>query len=125
MIVVLIHLLQLVVLQLDDVTGVASRIEGVRSSSQQLLVYRTHQLPVRVLVGPLHLVENDTLQLSLALTVYLEAPSFLPEIEAVQKGVHRHVEVNLVKIAPVCSVGRSEGIGSEVVACPGVHVGVD
>ena len=105
MIVVLIHLFQLRVLQVDDVLGVSPRIVDIGRLSKQLLVYLLHELPIGILVGSLHLIQNYAFQFFVALAVELEPPSLLPEVQLVQSGPEGHVEVNFIQIVPVCGVG--------------------
>lgn len=105
-VVVFIHLLQLGILQIDDVPGVSPGVVDVGRPSEQLLVDLLHQLPVGVLVGSFHLIQNYPFQLLVAFFVELEPPSLLPEVQLVQPGPESHVEVNFVQISPVCGIGR-------------------
>lgn len=69
MVVILIHLPQLGVLQIHDISRATSRVKDIGCASEELLVYFPHQLPICILVGPLHLIQHDPLQLSLSLTI--------------------------------------------------------
>lgn len=59
MVVILIHLLQIRVIQIDNVLGFASRVESIWCSLKELLVYFADELSIRVLVSPLHLIQDN------------------------------------------------------------------
>jgi hypothetical protein len=125
MVVILVHLPQLGILQVDDVRGTASGVEDVGRAPEELLVDLPHQLPISVLIRPLHLIQDYPLQLPPALPVQLPPPPLLPEIEFMQSCLKSHVQVHPVEVVPVGGIGGGEEVGGEVVASPGVHVGID
>jgi hypothetical protein len=124
-VVVLIHLLQLRVLQIDNIGRPSSRIIDVRCTSKQLLIDLTHHLPIGILIRPFHFVQHYPLELSPSLLVQLPSPSLLPEVQLMQTCLQSHIQIDAVQIIPVCWVGRGEEVGCEVIARPGIHVGID
>lgn len=125
MIVILIHLLQLCILQIHNVRRSTSRIIDIRCSPEQLLIDLTHHLPIGILIRPLHLIKHYPLELSLSLLVQLPSPSLLPEIQLMQASLQSHIQIDAVQIVPVCWVGRGEEIRGEIIPRPGIHVGID
>lgn len=87
-----------------------------------------HECIFRVAHGSLHLIIYDSLVLQLRGGVIplleLESVALLAEVEGVQSGEERHLQVHGQQVVEVLLVSRGEGVHGEVTASPRVHVSV-
>ena len=87
-----------------------------------------HECILRVAHGSFHLIIYDSLVLELRAGIIplfeLESVAFLAEVEGVQSGEERHLQVHRKQVVEVLLVGRGEGVHGEVTASPRVHVSV-
>ena len=87
-----------------------------------------HEGILRVAHGSFHLIIYDSLVLELRGGIIplleLESVAFLAEVEGVQSGKERHLQVHRQQVVEVLLVSGREGVHGEVTASPRVHVSV-
>ena len=115
-----VEVLEHLVRQFRDHQRIAARFDFVRGAGQQRVLDAAVQRADRIVEGALHFIEHHALVTELAVLEDI-APAFLKEVQVVEVGEERGVEVHVEQVVEILAVGAGERIDGAVGVGERVH----